>query len=165
MKTEKLIQVVFLLCLGIMGLSAAMAQDVKYSHPFHQFSFEASPHWNQEMHNYNGKVFELTNPNHNMKILMSFVPDCRNPKKHLKNLSGKEGLICNQKPYDTILNQRKAIVMMGTCLQEKEPFKRLVIGIPAKEGLYLMEICCPVECYIDHRSRMQDILGSLKLEV
>jgi hypothetical protein len=100
-----------------------------------------------------------------MRILMSFVPDCRNVKKHMKSLSGKKGLICKHKPYDTILNQRKAFMMQGTCLQEKEPFQRLVVGIPGKDGLYLMEISCPVDCYVNHKSRVSDILGSLKVDV
>jgi len=165
MKATKFIHLLFLMCLGILGANSLSAQEVKYSHPLHQFSFEASPYWIQELHDYNGKVYELTNPNHNMKILMSFVPDCRNAKKHMRRLSGKKGLICNQKPYDTILNQRKAVVMMATCLEEKEPFKQVVIGIPGKDGLYLMEICCPMDCYLNHRSRVKDILGSLKVEV
>jgi len=165
MKSIKLIQVLFLVCLGLAGISSLKAQGIEYSHPLHKFSFEASPYWIQELHDYNGKVFELTNPNHNMKILMSFVPDCRNAKKHMRQLSGKKGLICNQKPYDTILNQRKAVIMAGTCLEKKEPFKRVVIGIPGKDGLYLMEISCPMDCYLNHQSRVKDILGSLRVEV
>ncbi|MEN8203265.1 MAG: hypothetical protein ABFS28_11765 [Bacteroidota bacterium] len=165
MKSIKLIQLLFLLCLGILQVTPLLAQNVEYSHPHHHFSFEASPHWVQELHDYNGKVFEVTSPNNNMQILMSFVPDCRNAKKHMKLLSGKKGLIYNQKPYDTVLNQRKAVIMQGTCLKEKEPFKRVVIGIPGSDGLYLMEICCPVECYMNHRSRLNSILGSLRVEV
>jgi len=165
MKSFKLIKLLFLLCLGILQASSGMAQNVEYSHPLHQFSFEASPYWTQELHNFNGKVYEVINPNHNMRILMSFVPDCRNAKKHMKSLSGKKGLICNQKPFDTILNQRKAVMMQGTCLQEKEPFQRLVIGIPGEDGLYLMEISCPVECYMNHRSRVRNILKSLRVKV
>lgn len=165
MKSVKLIQIFLLICLGIVQGNLLFAQEVEYSHPLHQISFEASPSWVQVLHNYNGKVFEVTSPNHNMKILLSFVPDCRNVKKHMKHLSGKKGLICQDKPYDTILNKRKAVMMQGTCLQGKEPFKRVVIGIPSDEGLYLMEISCPVECYLTHRSRLNSILGSLRVEV
>jgi hypothetical protein len=165
MKTIKQIEFFLLLYLGILLAGPGMAQNVEYSHPLHQFSFEASPSWIQELHNYNGKVFEVTNPNNNMQILMSFVPDCRNVKKHMKSLSGRKGLICSNRPYDTTLNQRKAVILQGTCLQEKEPFNRLVIGIPGKDGLYLMEISCPVECYINHKSRVSSILNSLKVEV
>lgn len=165
MKTFKLIEFFVLSCLGILIAGPGMAQNVKYSHPYHQFSFEASPSWVQQLHNYNGKVFEVTNPNNNMQILMSFVPDCRNAKKHMRSLSGRKGLICKNKPHDTLLNQTKAVIMQGTCLQEKEPVNRLFIGIPGKDGLYLMEISCPVECYINHKSRVSSILNSLRAEV
>lgn len=165
MKFVKLLQLFVIIGLGMSQAGLLMAQNVEYSHPLHSISIEASPSWVQELHSYNGKVFELTNPNNNMHILMSLVPDCRNVKKHMKRLSGKKGLICNQKPHDTILNQRKVVLMQGTCLQEKEPFKRVLIGIPSAEGLYLMEICCPAECYLNHKSRMNNILGSLRVEV
>lgn len=164
MKSVKVIPAKLLICLGLIQGSILLAQDVEYSHPLHQISFEASPSWVQELHDYNGKVFEVINPNHNMKILLSFVPDCRNAKQHMKLISGEEGLICQEKPYDTILNKRKAVMMKGTCLQGKEPFKRVVIGIPASEGLYLMEISCPAECYLNHTSQLKSILGSLKVE-
>lgn len=164
MKYLKFIAICLLLGLGFFQTGSLLAQTVEYSHPLHQFSFEASPSWFQELHDYNGKVYEVNNPNHNMQILMSFVPDCRKVKKHMKTLSAKKGLICKDKPYDTILNQKKAIILQGTCLQEKEPFKRLVIGIPGEDGLYLMEISCPVECFKNHKSRVRSILGSLKVE-
>jgi len=165
MKSVKYRQLFLVFCLGVLSLKPLHAQDVKYSHPLHKFSFEASPSWVQELHDFNGKVFEVTNPNNNMRIFMSFVPDCRNAKKHMKQLSAQKGLICSKKPFDTVLNERKAIMMQGTCLQEKEPFRRLLIGIPGDHGLYLMEISCPNECYINHKSRLHTILGSLRVEV
>jgi hypothetical protein len=140
------------------------AQEVEYSHPLHAFSFEASPFWDQELHNYNGKVFQVTNPNHNMSISLSFIPGRKNARRHMKQVSDQNGLICRQKPYDTILNRKKAVVMQGFCLQGKEPYSRLIIGIPGDEGLYLMEITCPSDCYINHRSKVNAILGSLKID-
>ena len=164
MKNLKFIAICLLLCAGLFQTGKLLAQTVEYSHPLHEFSFEASPSWIQELHNYNGKVFEVTNPNNNMQILMSYIPNCRKVKKHMKTISAKKGLICKDKPHDTILNQKKAVMLQGTCLQEKEPFKRLVIGIPGEDGLYLMEITCPLECFNNHKSRVKSILGSLKVE-
>jgi hypothetical protein len=165
MRSPKFIQLLVLFCLGISPMVSINGQIVEYSHPQHAFSFAASPLWDQEFHNVNGKVFEVTNPNHNMKISMSFIPGCKNARKHMKQLSGLSGLVILQKPYDTILNSNKAVMMHGTSLQGKEPFSQLIIGIPCSDGLYLMEISCPAECYINHKAKVNTILGSLRVEV
>ncbi len=83
----------------------------------------------------------------------------------MKQISGLNGLVCLQKPFDTILNSKKAVMMHGTCLQGKEPFRQLLIGIPCSDGLYLMEISCPAECYINYKAKVNTILGSLRVEV
>lgn len=153
------------LCLGILSMESIYGQRVEYTHPDYTFSFAASPLWEQEFHDFNGKVFEVTNPNHNMTISMSFIPDCKNARKQMKLISGLSGLVCIQKPYDTILNSKKAVMMHGTCLQGKESFQQLLIGIPCSDGLYLMQISCPSECYINHKAKVNTILGSLRVEV
>ncbi len=165
MRSLKFIRLLVVFYLGIFPIGSIFGQIVEYSHPLHAFSFAASPLWDQEFHNFNGKVFEVTNPNHNMKISMSFIPGCKNARKHMKQISGLSGLVCQQKPFDTILNSKKAVMMHGTCLQGKEPFRQLLIGIPCSDGLYLMEITCPAECYINHKAKVNTILGSLRVEV
>ena len=160
----RLLYMIPIICLLVLPKSL-LAQEVPYSHPLYAISFEATPSWNQELHDYNGKVFELINPNNNMHIYLSFVPECRNAKKHMKRLSGKKGLVCQGRPYDTLLNEMEAVVMQGTCLQGKEPFRKMLIGIPGNNGLYLMEISCPNACFISHKARVQFILNSLKVEV
>ena len=132
MRSLKFIRLLVVFCLGIFPMGSIYGQIVKYSHPMHAFSFAASPLWDQEFHNFNGMVFEVTNPNHNMKISMSFIPGCKNARKQLKQVSGLSGLVCHQKPYDTILNHKKAVVVQGTFLQGKEPFRSLLIGIPGR---------------------------------
>jgi len=165
MRSLKFIQLLVVFCLGIFPVGSIHGQIVEYSHPLHAFSFAASPFWDQEFHDYNGKVFEVTNPNHNMKISMSFIPGCKNARKHMKQISGLSGLVCLQKPYDTILNNKKAVMMQGTFMQGKEPFRQLLVGIPCGDGLYLMEISCPAECYKNHKSKVNSILHSLRVEV
>ena len=164
MRSLKFIQLLVAFCLGISPVGSIYGQIVEYSHPLCAFSFAASPLWDQELHDYNGKVFEVTNPNHNMKISMSFIPGCKNARKHMKQISGLSGLVCQQKPYDTILNSKKAVMMQGTCLKGKEPFRQLLIGIPGSDGMYLMKISCPSECYINHQTKVNNILKSLRIE-
>ena len=159
-----LIKLLLAASLGFLPMASLQGQDVTYSHPLDDFSFEASPSWDQMLHNYNGKVYEVIHPNHNMKISMSFVPGRKSARKQVKEISGLKGMVCSKKPYDTTLNHKKAVLLQGFCLEGKEPFKRLIIGIPGSDGLYLMEICCPVECYINHRTKVDAILSSLKVE-
>ena len=165
MRSLKFIHLLVTFCLGISSVGSIYGQIVEYSHPLFAFSFAASPLWDQDFHDYNGKVFEVTNPNHNMKISMSFIPGCKNARKQMKKISGLSGMVCLQKPYDTILNSKKAVMMNGTCLQGKVLFRQLLIGIPSSDGLYLMEISCPAECYINHKAKVNTILGSLRVEV
>ena len=164
MKSLKIFGLLAVFGLGISSAGLIYGQTVEYSHPLFAFSFAASPLWNQEFHDFNGKVFEVTNPNHNIKISLSFIPGCKNPRKQMKQISGLSGLVCRQKPYDTILNSKKAVMMQGTCLQGKEPFRQLLIGFPSSDGLYFMEISCPSECYINHKAEVNNILSSLRIE-
>ncbi|MCK5137017.1 MAG: hypothetical protein KAR19_14620 [Bacteroidales bacterium] len=149
--------------LGIMFSPDVNSQTEQYKHPLFNIWFEATPHWDQELHDYNGKVFQVTHPNHNMCVNLSFVPDCRKPGKYMKRMSGLMGLICLNGPYDTILNDKKAVIMRGMGLQQKKPFRGMVVGIPGDDGLYLMEICCPEECYVNYQDRMRSILDSVRV--
>ncbi len=161
MHAARIISVSFLLILGAIFPGSMEAQVVKYDHPMFDIGFEASPDWEETLHSYNGKVFEVTNPNNNMRVNLSYIAGCRNPQKHMKQLAGMEGMITPGKPYDTLLNEKKAVIMQGMCIEGKVPYRRLVIGIPGHEGLYLMEICCPEDCYANHKEKMQTILGTL----
>ena len=165
MKTYVIYHKIFLLCMGMIFFQPLHGQKVEYKHPLFDIGFMASPSWEQELHDYNGKIFQVTNPNNNMRINLSFIPNCRNPQKHMKRMSGLKGLICQKGPYDTVLNNKKALIMRGMCLQGKEPFRRLVVGIPDHEGLYLIEFCCPEDCYVNHQSQLNTIMGSLKVGV
>ena len=149
--------------LGIMLSLDVQCQTEQYRHPLFDICFEATPHWKQALQDCNGRVFHVTHPNNNMHINLSFVPDCRKPEKYMKRMSGLTGLICSKGLYDTTLNNKKAVIMRGMCLQEKQPFRRMVVGIPGNNGLYLIEICCPEDCFQNHQARMQSILASIRI--
>ena len=102
MKSTWYLYMAILLCM-LFPARLLPGQEVAYVHPLHAISFEATPNWAQELHDYNGKVFEVINPNHNMRIFLSYIPECKSVKKHMKELSGKKGLICSDRPYDTVL--------------------------------------------------------------
>jgi hypothetical protein len=72
-------------------------------------------------------------------------------------------MVCKERPYDTILNHRHAVMIKGICRQGNEPYRRVVVGIPANDGLYVMEICCPEECFASHQAEVSAILGSLRV--
>lgn len=156
---------ILLFFFGMIFIQTMFGQMVEYKHPLYNIGFMASPSWEEEFHDYNGKVFQLTNPNNNMRVNLSFVPDCKNPQRYLKRMSGMKGLVYQKRPYDTLLNEKRAVMMKGMCLMGKKPFRRLVVGIPDHAGLYLMEICCPEDCYVNHQSQMHSILGSLRVGV
>jgi hypothetical protein len=153
------------LCLILMGLAnpqiLLMGQLATYTHPICEFEFSASPGWEQCLYPDNGQVYRVVNPNRNMQIFLSFIPECDNPVKEMKKLSGRTGLICKQKPYDTIINDRQAFLLKGNCVQGRKPYRRLVLGIPGNNGLYVMEICCPEECYSSHRDEIYSLLGTV----
>lgn len=141
--------------------NSLQGQETTYSHPYHEFGFIASPDWEQRLYEDNGQVFKVVNPNKNMQIFLRFIPDCNNPVKEMRELSGRAGLICREKPYDTIINDRKVFLLKGYCVQKRKPFRRMVVGIPGKRGLYVMEICCPEECYSSHRTEIYTLLGTV----
>lgn len=165
MRLHMIIQKILVICLGFIFIQTLHGQMVEYKHPLFDIGFKASPSWEEELHDYNGKVFQLTHPNNNMHINLSFVPDCKNPQRYLRRMSGIKGLVSQKKPYDTLLNDKHAVIMKGMCLQGKKPFRRLVVGIPDNAGLFLMEICCPEDCYLNHQSQMRSIIGSLRVGV
>jgi len=136
-------------------------QLTSYAHPSVDFGFRASPDWELHYHSENGQVFHAVNPNKNMQVYLSFIPRCKNPARQLEQISGETGLICKEKPYDTIINNRKAYLIKGTCIQGRKPMRRMVVGIPGINGLYVMEICCPEECYANHRNEIYSLLGTV----
>lgn len=63
--------------MGMIFLQSLHGQKVEYKHSLFDIGFMASPSWEQELHDYNGKIFQVTNPNNNMCINLSFIPNCR----------------------------------------------------------------------------------------
>lgn len=124
-------------------------------------SFSASASWVEGPGRNDGKVLRFINPNRNLEVQLSYFPGIIHPNIQLEKISGQRGLICLDKSFDSLLNGRKSVIMRGSCLQGKRPFRRLITGIPGMEGLYVMEICCPEECYASHRKEIEAILGSL----
>jgi hypothetical protein len=150
------------LCLVWTGIGSELtAQPVTYIHPDYEMSFSASASWVEASGRNDEKVLRVINPNRNLEVQLSYFPGITHPKKQLKKISGQRGLICQGKSFNSLPNGRKSVLMRGSCLQGKRPFHRLITGIPGKEGLYVMEICCPEECYYSHRKEIEAILSSL----
>lgn len=151
-----------LLCMFWTGTGSTVnAQPATYTHPVYQMSFTASAFWNEELSQNNGQVLRVINPNRNMEVSLSYFPGCTHPKRQLQIISGRCGLVCQNADFDTLLNGRKSLLMRGVCLQGRESYRRMITGIPGKDGLYVMQICCPEECYASHRKEMEAILNSL----
>jgi hypothetical protein len=163
MKAGQTILLPLIIISGLFITSQAGGQVERYKHPHQEISFEASPNWEQVLQEISGEEYWVTNPNQNMRIGMSFVPDCPHPYRYMKQISGLKGMICPRSHFDTILNDHRAVMIRGQCLQGKEPFRRMLIGFPFDNGLYLMEICCPEDCYIVHQERLKSILGTIRV--
>lgn len=140
-----------------------MSQAERYQHPDYEISFEASPNWSASYLENTGGVYELINPNQNMVVRLDFIPDCKRPRKYLKNLSGLKGLASLRGNYDTVLNDHEALILCGNCLEFRESFSTMVIGFPTSDGLYLMEITCPDKCQAFHREKLQSILKTIEI--
>jgi len=154
--------VIPVLSLMLWGVDPVMkAQTASYTHPVYEMHFTASASWEQKLSRDHPEVLRVTNRNRNMEVFLSFFPGCTQPEEQLRKISGQRGLICQDDPFDTVLNGRHSVLMRGVCLQGRRPFHRMITGIPGKDGLYVMEICCPEECYASHRKEMESILGSL----
>jgi hypothetical protein len=155
---------VVLLGLILAGSASALeAQPASYAHPMYEMRFTASSNWVKELHENNGQVLRVVHPNRNLQVFLSYLSGCGRPEQQLKEISGQRGLICQDQSFDTVLNGRKALLMRGVCVQGKRPYRRMITGIQGKEGLYIMEICCPEECFASHREEMEAILGSLEV--
>ncbi len=150
-----------LLIFGLFVFRAAEGQNTRYTHPLYDISFEASANWKQVLREVNGKEYRLTHPNHNMSICLSYVPECRHPKRYLKRISGAKGLISPGGYYDTVLNDQVALILRGCCVKGKRPYQNLFVGFPVDEGLYLVEITCPLDCSFSHQERIKAILETV----
>ncbi len=148
---------------GLVVSQEVSAQQVRYTHPRYDISFEASSNWIEEYRDFNGMEFRVTNPNHNMRVSLSFVSDCRNPERYLRRMSGLKGMVCLKGNYDTVLNDREAVMMCGNCLRGQKPYTRMVVGFPMGSGLYIMEICCPEDCTAAHQERVKSILHTVRI--
>lgn len=151
----------FLLLLLISG--GLWAQGELYQHPVFDISFEATPNWAESYPGSDSFEYSVVHPNHNMKISLRFIPECKRPKKIFRQLSGLTGLICFRGAYDTILNGQEALVMKGNCIEGMESYSNMIIGFPKENGLYLMEISCPDNCTAAHRKRVNTILQTVRI--
>lgn len=140
-----------------------MSQTERYQHPEYEISFEASPNWAVSFSESAGTTYEFINPNNNMVISLDYVPDCKRPRKYLRDLSGLKGLVSMRGRYDTVLNDNEAIILCGNCLEIRESFSAIVIGFPSSEGLFLMEITCPENCQASHQKRLKSILKTVQI--
>ena len=165
MKSTGMLHVVLLMIPGLLFYEAAWGQQVRYNYPGQEFSFMATPNWDEEYGDYNGKEFKVIHPNHGMRISISFVPGCHHPGRYMRKASGLRGLVCPGGNYDTLLHGYHALIMRGHCQQGKRPFTRMMVGFPVEEGLYVMEFCCPDECYAGHRDLVMEILDSVRIGV
>ena len=152
----------FLLCM-LLCPAAMFCQGEKYEHPVYDISFEASPNWTENFGDSDGLAYSMIHPNHNMEISLAYVADCKRPEKYMRRLSGLNGLVCKRGGYDTLLNDREALVMKGNCLEGRESYSTMVIGFPIDNGLYLMEISCPENCTPFHLERLKPILKSVRV--
>ncbi|MCP4313277.1 MAG: hypothetical protein GY790_18620 [Bacteroidetes bacterium] len=156
-------------CLVILLLSALLfpadilSQGERYQHPAYDFSFEATPNWTESFLDSGTRDYSVVHPNNNMEIRLAYVADCRQPVKYMRRLSGLKGLECQRGGYDTILNDREAVVMKGNFLEGRESYSTMVIGFPMENGLYLMEISCPDNCAGAHRERLKAILKTVRV--
>jgi len=153
---------IWFLALAIQSIGL-YAQQERYQHPDYDISFEASPNWIENSQDSKNPEYFVVHPNHNMEISLRFIPDCKRPKKYMRHLSGLKGLICFREGFDTVLNQQKALVMTGNCIEDREAYSNMLIGFPSDKGLFLMEISCPDNCTADHRKRLRGILQTVRI--
>lgn len=153
---------ILIIC-GILLPLGLQSQGERYHHPVYDISFEASPNWTGKYVREGGSSYALINPNQNMVISMDYVPECNNPMKYLRKLSGLKGLVCLRDGYDTVLNDQEALIMYGNCLQSRESYSSVVIAFPSNGGLYLMQISCPEECKAHHQQKLQSILKTVRI--
>jgi hypothetical protein len=149
------------LCFSLPGKS----QKVRYVHPEHDISIECTPNWVEEYTDTNGKEYFVTHPNRSTRVSMTFVADCHDPERFMKKASGLKGIYSLDGNFDTVLNSRRAMIMRGTCHHPWRSFNRVMVGIPVEDGLYLMVICCPEDCYDSQCSTVMEILDSVRIGV
>jgi len=149
--------------LGMHILCGVYAQEVRYSHPAHDFSFLASANWGETRTNMNGSVYTVEHPNQNMTICLSYIQGNRDAAGYLERKSALEGLVYDRGPCDTVLNRQPAVFMIARCQKERIPYRKMLVGFSSNAGLYLMEITCPEDCIRDHRERVTTILESVRV--
>jgi len=139
------------------------AQKQIYSHPDHMISFTASSGWADQPARHAGEGYTLIHPNRNMEISLHYYPGCPEPAACMDQLAGSMGLSCPSAGSESLLNEKRALVMKGFFARERRPYRCLLAGIPVEEGLCIVRIICPEDCFEAHRGNIGGILSGLKV--
>lgn len=151
-------------CLFLAVAADSGAQQVIYSRPDCGVSFIVPPGWEEALAVSQGSGILLVHPNGNMEISIFLIPECKEPAECMGWISGSMGLVCPAGHFDTLLNGRRTLLFRGMFTRNRRPYRCLIAGIPCNNGLCIMRVECPEDCFTGHRSMIGQILASLKLD-
>lgn len=165
MKLNVKMLIVCALVIACCGL--AFSQDLTiYKHPKLNIQLKAEANWKNVPRPEDQLIYELTDPEAVVHVMMWYTETEHDAAAYLKKMAGKKDLVYQGGPTKGKINNRDAWVLDATCCMDKVPIRVVLVAIPYtsnKEALYIAELWCPEDKFVENEQKMENVLYSLEI--
>lgn len=137
--------------------------EIVYRHPELGIQFTASPNWTKVSRLDDRTGYEFVNLNNNMNVRMWYSVTEIPVLEYLRSTICKEGRVSPDGPFSLVIDNREAYGISANCTEMRKPFQVMLIALPTADGMYLLRIKCPEDCYTEHKKQIDELLGSISL--
>lgn len=137
-----------------------------YKHPYVNIQLKAADGWQTIPRPEDKMLYELTDSESIVHVMMWYTETAQDAASYLKKMAGKKELVYQGGPTKGKINNRDAWVLDATCCMDKIPIRVVLVAIPdnrEKEALYITQLWCPEEKFIENEQKMEDVLYSLEI--
>jgi hypothetical protein len=155
----------------ILPLMSLAQQTQVYRHPSLNIAFEAPENWRQVPRPEDGLIYEVADPDDAVHVVLWSTTTEQGAADYLWKMADMKGLIVPDRPTPTRIGGSDAWVLNVPGYERNAPVRETLAVIPhgksvewPKENvLFIVMIWCPEEDYEQHKQRMEDILGSVRI--
>ena len=153
-------------------MNPAIAQELQvYKHPRLNIQFEAPANWKENPYLGDKGIYEMFNPDTEMHVMLWHTTTEQDGPKYLEKMADMKGLVFEGKPEKIQIKDRDAWLYNAPGFINKKSVRILLSVIPDGKSkiyprenvLYIIQIWCPEENYVEHLTMMKNILGSTEI--
>jgi hypothetical protein len=144
--------------------NSGATEQATYRHPTLPFQFEASEGWTRIPHPEDRLIYHMEAPGGGLNVMLWYTKTEQKAPAYLDKMADMKGYQTLTEARQEELHRRTAWVLQAVGLSEKNDIRVMLAAIASGEGLYIVQIWCPLERYEEEKDGMEAILASLRLD-